>query len=168
MFVGSPPARSRAASAQRGGQACGSDRSIVFLVVFVLLVTVALSMRGHGSGVLKRWLPAMHGSGPGGLSSHDWFRTIGSARLVPHDWFRTVGSARLVPHDWFCTIGSARLVLRGSRRSTHFLLGERHKWETGWNRHNRDPSGLRPPGRQNPPQHKPRRLLPRVSPADGP
>jgi len=38
---------------------------IVAVVVFVLLVAVVLSMRGHGSGLLKRWLPAMHGTARG-------------------------------------------------------------------------------------------------------
>ena len=38
---------------------------VVFVVVFVLLVAVALSTRGQGSGLLKRWLPAMHGPARG-------------------------------------------------------------------------------------------------------
>jgi hypothetical protein len=38
---------------------------VVAVVVFVLLVAVALSMRGHGRGLLKRWLPAIHGTARG-------------------------------------------------------------------------------------------------------
>ena len=38
---------------------------IVAVVIFMSLVAVALTMRGHGGGLLKRWLPAMHGAPAG-------------------------------------------------------------------------------------------------------
>ena len=38
---------------------------VVFVIVFVLLVTVALATRGQKSGFLKQWLPAMHGPARG-------------------------------------------------------------------------------------------------------
>jgi hypothetical protein len=38
-----------------------SRTTVIVLIVAALLIAAAVALRGHGHGLLARWMPAIHG-----------------------------------------------------------------------------------------------------------